>query len=64
LDADGELYANRRLRVGVDGGMAADVVGREGDAALLGDGGVTSVCKIEVKIAFACSWENALVTRG
>ena len=30
-------------------------VGRDGDMALRGAGGVTSVCRIELKMALACS---------
>ena len=46
----------RRL-VGVVGATddGATVDGRDGDAGRRGDGGVTSVCRMEVKIAFACS---------
>ena len=58
---------NRRLRAGVDGGtrvvpeVEAEAeeettgVGRIGDIDLRGEGGVTSVCSIELKIALACS---------
>lgn len=58
---------NRRLRVGVDGGTRevaeleaepepeATGVGRVGDMGLRGEGGVTSVCSIELNIALACS---------
>ena len=56
---------NRRLRVGVDGGTRlvpeaepepeAIGVGRVGDIGLRGEGGVTSVCSIELNIALACS---------
>ena len=56
---DGELYAKSRRRVGVVGGIAVEVdgigAGRVGDTGLRGDGGVTSVCRIELKIALACS---------
>jgi hypothetical protein len=45
--------------VGVVGGMAVELegigAGRVGDIGLRGDGGVTSVCRIELKIALACS---------
>ena len=41
--------------VGVDGRPGTVVVGRVGEAGLRGEGGVTSVCKIEVKMEFACS---------
>jgi len=45
--------------VGVVGGMAVEPdgieVGRVGEIGLRGDGGVTSVCRIELKIALACS---------
>lgn len=46
---------NRRLRVGVDGGTRVVLVGRAGDSALRGEGGVTSVCSMELNIALACS---------
>ena len=56
---------NKRLRVGVDGGtrLAPEAepepeaigVGRVGDIGLRGEGGVTSVCNIELNIALACS---------
>lgn len=59
MEWDGELYAKSRLRVGVVGGMADELdeigAGRVGDTGLRGDGGVTSVCRIELKIALACS---------
>lgn len=57
LEAEGELYANIRLLVGVDGGTDVEVeaTGRVGEAGRCGDGGVTSVCNIDVKIALACS---------
>lgn len=56
LEAEGELYANMRLRVGVDGSAVEDdATGRVGEAGRRGDGGVTSVCSIDVNIAFACS---------
>jgi len=59
LDADGELYAKRRRRVGVEGGAVVEFEvmggGRVGDAGLCGDGGVTSVWRMDVKIALACS---------
>lgn len=59
LEAEGELYANRRRRVGVDGGAAAEPdaigTGRVGEIGRRGEGGVTSVCSIELKIALACS---------
>lgn len=60
MEWDGELYAKSRLRVGVVGGMADELdeigAGRVGDTGLRGDGGVTSVCRIELKIALACSF--------
>jgi hypothetical protein len=61
LEAEGELYANMRLRVGVDGGAVEDdATGRVGEAGRRGEGGVTSVCSIDVKIEFACSmWYSA-----
>jgi hypothetical protein len=58
---------NRRLRAGVDGGTRVAPepeaeaeaettgVGRIGDIDLRGEGGVTSVCSIELKMALACS---------
>jgi len=57
-DAEGELKVNRRLREGVLGAVVVlapavaepDRCGDEG-----GSGGVTSDCRIEVNIAFACS---------
>jgi hypothetical protein len=57
LEAEGELYAKIRLRVGVDGGtdVEDEAIGRVGEAGQCGDGGVTSVCSIDVKIALACS---------
>ena len=56
----------RRFREGVDGGTRVPEpeaepdpettdVGRVGDMDLRGQGGVTSVCSIELKIALACS---------
>lgn len=45
-----------RRRVGVDGGaVEEEAAGRMGDVGRRGDGGVTSVCNMDVKIAFACS---------
>lgn len=56
LEAEGELYANMRRRVGVEGGAVEDdATGRVGEAGRWGEGGVTSVCSIDVNIAFACS---------
>ena len=56
LERLGELYVNRRLLVGVEGGTPLlEAAGRVGDIGLRGDGGVTSVCNIELKIALACS---------
>jgi len=56
LEAEGELYANMRLRVGVDGGAVEDdATGRVGETGRRGEGGVTSVCSIDVNIEFACS---------
>ena len=58
---------NRRLRAGVDGGTRVEPeaeaeagagttdVRRVGDIVLRGEGGVTSVCSIELKMALACS---------
>jgi hypothetical protein len=56
FDREGEEYWNKRLFVvGVDGKPDAVAVGRVGDTGLRGEGGVTSVCSIEVKMEFACS---------
>jgi hypothetical protein len=48
-----------RFRVGVLGGRVVlaldEVVGRWGETGRRGEGGVTSVWRIEVNIAFACS---------
>lgn len=62
LDAEGELYAKIRRRVGVDGGAVVDedAMGRVGEAGLWGEGGVTSVCSIDVKIALACSEDQSV----
>lgn len=53
-----------RLRVGVLGGRVVDaleeVVGRWGETGRRGEGGVTSVWRIEVNIALACSVGKAL----
>lgn len=47
FEAEGELYAKSRLRVGVEGGTEVDVeamgAGRVGDTGRWGEGGVTSV---------------------
>lgn len=43
----------RRRRFGVEG-VEVDI-GRVGEWGRCGEGGVTSVCRIEVKIALACS---------
>jgi hypothetical protein len=47
LGPDGELYAKRRFRVGVEGGAVVDAEAmgwtRVGDAGRCGEGGVTSV---------------------
>ena len=52
------------LRVGVLGGWAVDaldeVVGRWGETGRRGEGGVTSVWRIEVNIALACSVGDVL----
>lgn len=55
LEWDGELKANNRRRVGVVGAtsVALDRVGEAGGWIVAG---VTSVCNIEVKSAFACSF--------
>lgn len=62
FEAEGELYAKRRRRVGVEGGTTFEPdaigAGRVGDMGLRGEGGVTSVCRIEVKIALACSMSS------
>jgi len=56
FEREGEEYwNNRRFVVGVDGKPDAVVVNRIGDTGLRGEGGVTSVWSIEVKIEFACS---------
>jgi hypothetical protein len=45
-----------RRRVGVEGGAVDDdATGRVGETGRRGEGGVTSVCSMDVKIAFACS---------
>ena len=49
LDREGE--EGRCLVLGVDG----SAVGRAGGTGRRGEGGVTSVCNIEVNIEFACS---------
>jgi hypothetical protein len=53
-----------RLRVGVLGGWVVDaldeVVGRWGEMGRRGEGGVTSVWRIEVNIALACSVGDVL----
>lgn len=59
LDREGEAYWKSRRFVGVDGITEVDVVGRLGDTGRrAGEGGVTSVCNIEVKIELACSITN------
>jgi len=75
LDVEGELYVNRRLRVGVDGGTRLEPeleagpepeamgAGRVGDIGLRGEGGVTSVCSIELNIALACSIHSSVFFR-
>lgn len=56
LEREGELKANNRRRVGVDGSVEVDAVGwRTGDPERRGDEGVTSVCSMELNIALACS---------
>jgi len=58
LDAEGELYVKRRRRLGVDGVPLDDtVMGRVGECGRRGEGGVTSVCRMELNIALACSGE-------
>lgn len=47
---------NNRRRVGVDGNGAAVVDARVGDEGRDGKDGVTSVWRIDVNIAFACSF--------
>lgn len=54
LEVEGELKVNSRLRDGVVGSTEFDVLGRVGEAGLA-SGGVTSVCKMDVNIVFACS---------
>lgn len=39
-----------------------EATGRAGEAGRCGDDGVTSVCSIEVKIAFACSTDQVSMT--
>ena len=51
----GELYVKSRFREGVVGSVEVVVeLERTGDDGLA-SAGVTSVCKIDVKIVFACS---------
>jgi len=46
----------RRRRLGVDGVPLDDTgMGRVGECGRRGEGGVTSVCRMELKIALACS---------
>ena len=56
LGPEGELYAKSRFRVGVVGGTAADseAMGRARVEGRWG-GEVTSVWRMEVKMALACS---------
>lgn len=50
-----------RRRVGVDGGAVDDdATGRVGEAGRRGEGGVTSVCSIDVNRAFACSISQSI----
>lgn len=47
---------NKRRRLGVDGGpLDGTATGRVGECGRLGEGGVTSVCRIELNMALACS---------
>jgi hypothetical protein len=59
LEAEGEWYAKRRLLLGVEGSAIVDEEaaggGRVGDADRRGEGGVTSVWRMDVKRALACS---------
>jgi hypothetical protein len=58
FEPEGELYEKSRRRLGVEGAVVAldeEALGRTGDTGRRGDGGVTSVCNIDVKIALACS---------
>lgn len=57
FEAEGELYVNKRRRLGVDGGPLLDETGtgRVGECGRRGEGGVTSECRIELNIALACS---------
>jgi len=58
LEPEGELYENSRRRLGVEGAVVAldeEALGRTGETGRRGEGGVTSVWSMEVKIAFACS---------
>lgn len=52
---DGEEYAKRRFLVGVVGGTMDGA--RAGEDGLCGDGGVTSVCSILLKMELACSFK-------
>lgn len=54
LEREGELKANSRFLVGVVGITVAEG-GLVGDEGRWGEGGVTSVCKIEANNALACS---------
>lgn len=58
FEPEGELYEKSRRRLGVEGAVVAldeEALGRTGETGRRGDGGVTSVCNIDVKIALACS---------
>lgn len=53
---------NSRVRfTGVEG--VEDVMGRVGEWELCGEGGVTSVWRIEVKIALACSNKKGKISK-
>jgi hypothetical protein len=64
LDVDGELYVNRRRRLGVDGGPAVVVdaigCGRAGETGRWGDDGATSAWRMDVKMTLASSIEGQL----
>lgn len=58
FEPEGELYENSRRRLGVEGAVVAldeEALGRTGETGRRGEGGVTSVWRMDVNIAFACS---------
>ena len=55
FDRDGELYAKSRRLVGVVGITEPDAW-RVGETARVGEGGVTSVVRIDAKMELACSF--------